>query len=425
MKKSIIVAILILLLVIGWFLSGRFFNSSKYQSENFSKTNQESENINKDIENLNQIIVETNVSKFETIDQSIILQGQTISNRSIDIKAQTTGNVIKKSFKRGDNLKKDDILIKISMEDRNELLNSLKKEFSKFKKEIILVKETKENNIIKTNEQIKLYDEQIKVYQIEYNTAKELVDKGLGSESKLNIASFNLTQAKTNLTQAKTNLNEIDINYKTQSINLESQLENVKSKIKNIELDINNTIIKTPFNGIIQTSYVEEGDFIRPGDIIANIVDLNPIKIQGYLSESDINKINIGTNAIIMISNSLKKEGKITFISPVAETNTRTFEFIIEAENNDLLFKSGLTTSITINVDSVKAHKISPSILTLKDDGTVGIKALNEKNKVVFYSIENVKDTVDGMWVKGLPEEVTIITSGQEYVNEGQVIETK
>ena len=89
------------------------------------------------------------------------------------------------------------------------MIYSLKKEFSKIKKEIILVKETKENNIIKTNEQIKLYDEQIKVYQIDYNTAKELVDKGLGSESKLNIASFNLTQAKTNL-------NEIVINYKTQ-----------------------------------------------------------------------------------------------------------------------------------------------------------------------------------------------------------------
>ena len=423
MKKSIIVAIIILLLVIGWFLSGRYFNGSQYESENLSKTNQENEDINKNSQNLNQIIVETNFSKFETIDQSIVLQGQTISNRSIDIKSQTTGNVIKKTFKRGDNLNKNDTLIKISIEDRNELLNSLKKEFSKIEKEIILEKETKENNIIKTNEQIKLYDEQIKVFQIEYNTAKELVDKGLGSESKLNIASFNLTQAKTNLIQTKTNVKEIDINYKTQSINLESQLENVKSKIKNIELDIDNTIIKTPFDGIIQASYVEEGDYIRPGDIIANIVDLNPIKIQGYLSESDINKIDIGTNAIIMVSNSLKKEGKITFISPVAETNTRTFEFIIEAENNDLLFKSGLTTSITINIDSVKAHKISPSILTLKDDGTVGIKALDDKNRVIFYSIENVKDTVDGMWVKGLPERVTIITSGQEYVNEGQIIE--
>ena len=95
--------------------------------------------------------------------------------------------------------------------------------------EIILIKETKNNNIIKTNEQIKVHEEQIKLFQIEYNTAKELIDKGLGSESKLNLASFNLTQAKTNLTQSKTNLKEIEIDFKSQTISLESQLENIKS----------------------------------------------------------------------------------------------------------------------------------------------------------------------------------------------------
>ena len=99
-------------------------------------------------------------------------------------------------------------------------------------------------------------------------------------------------------------------------------MENVQSKIKNIEIDIDNTIIKAPFNGIVQSSYIEQGDYIIPGDIIANIVDLNPIKIQGYLSESDINKVQLGTTANVMISNNLKKNGRITFISPVADEDT-------------------------------------------------------------------------------------------------------
>ena len=86
-------------------------------------------------------------------------------------------------------------------------------------------------------------------------------------------------------------------------------------------------------------------------------------------------------------------------------------------------FKSGITTSIIIEGSELLAHKISPSILTLKDDGTVGVKALNESNTVVFYPITKVKDTVDGMWVSGLPDEVILITSGQEYVSEGQKIE--
>ena len=403
MKKSIFIAFLILLGVIAWFYSGYYSNNN--YSQNI--TNDEKQENNNQ-ENYNTIIVETEISKAESINESILLQGQTKENRSIDIKSETTGNVIKKNFTRGQVINNNDLLIEISIEDRKEQLSSLNKESDRIKKEILLIKEKKDNNILKVNEQINLY-------QIEYNSAKELLKKGLGSESKLSLASYNLTQAKTEL-------KEIDINFQSESINLESLLENTKSKIKNIKIDIDNTKILAPFDGFVQSSYIEVGNYITPGDIIANIVDLNPIKIQGYLSEINVNKVKLGTKATVMVSNSLTKTGKITFISPVAETNTRTFEFIIEAENKDLLFKSGLTTSITIGIDSVEAHKISPSILTLKDDGTVGIKTVNNNNTVVFYPIEKIKDTIDGMWVKGLPQEVRIIISGQEYVNEGQII---
>ena len=149
---------------------------------------------------------------------------------------------------------------------------------------------------------------------------------------------------------------------------------------------------------------------------------MNPIKIQGYLSEFDVNKVNVGTKAKVENANSILKIGEVTFISPSAETSTRTFEFTIEADNTDLAFKSGITTSITIEGSELLAHKIPPSILTLQDDGTVGVKALNQKNYVVFYPIKTVKDTVDGMWVSGLPNQVNLIVSGQEYVSIGQQI---
>ena len=408
MKKSIIIALLILILVIAWFLSGYFSERNNYRKID-SDNNENKIETNSDTIDINKIQVEILLSKTKEIGQTITLQGQSLFNRFIDIKSETTGNITKKNFIRGDTVKKNDLLIEISIEDRNELLNSFNKELNKIKKEIILNKEKKENNILKTNEQINLY-------QIEYNSAKELLDKGLGSESKLSLASLNLTQAKTNL-------KEIDINYQSQFINLESQLESIRSKIKNTNLDIENTKILAPFDGIIESSYVEEGTYVRPGDMIVKIVDLNPIKIQGYISESDVNKIKLGKKANIEISNSQKKNGIITFISPVAETSTRTFEFIVEVNNDDLLFKSGQTTSISIDINSVNAHKISPSILTLQDDGSVGIKALNNKNKVIFYPIEKVKDTIDGMWVTGLPDQVRIIVTGQEYVTEGQIVE--
>ena len=43
-------------------------------------------------------------------------------------------------------------------------------------------------------------------------------------------------------------------------------------------------------------------------------------------------------------------------------------------------------------------------------------------NKVIFFPTLTVKDTVDGMWVTGLPDTVNLIITGQEYVSIGDNI---
>ena len=301
MKKSLIVSFILFLAVIGWFLSGRISIGDEHEND---QVFDESSNVNNNDTQNNILKVESQIVYSEEIFQTITLQGQTIHNRTIDIKSETTGNIIKKNYKRGKIVTSDEILVEISMEDRQELLNSYIKELERNKKEIFINEKKRDNSIFKIKEQIKLY-------QIEYQSAKQLIDKGLSSKSKLSLASFNLADATYNL-------KDIELNYQSQVTNLETQLANIKSKIKKIKIDIDNTKITSPFSGIINKSYVEIGDYVRPGNVLFSVVDLNPIKIQGYLSESDINNVKVGTNAIVSNSNSITKTGEITFISPTA-----------------------------------------------------------------------------------------------------------
>ena len=359
MKKSIIIASFILLLVVGWIGSGQFTNVKAQDETNLvslDETGKDNLEITEIEDNGNK--VEVKEFTFSQIDQSIELQGQTTHNKKIDVKSETTGNIININFKRGDKVIKGMSLIEISKENRIELLESAK--------------------------------ELIKLYEIEYSSAKQLLDKGLSSKSKLGLASYNLASAK--------------------------------SQLKNIELDIQKTFINSPFAGVISNKMVEESEYISPGNMLFTIIDLNPIKIQGYLSEFDVNKVKLGTKALIENTNGIQKVGEISFISPSAETTTRTFEITIEADNADLSFKSGITTKITIEGSELKAHKIPPSILTLQDDGTVGVKAINDESIVVFYPTTSVKDTIDGIWVSGLPDTVSLIITGQEYVSVGESI---
>ena len=419
MKKSIYLASAILLITIGWLASGQIGNvnaqdeSIKIEKDAklLNKEEDKSSDNSNNGENANIIKVETKIFNVQQIDQSIVIQGQTIYNKKIDVKSETTGNITNINFDRGDNVIQNKKLLNISIENRKEVLTSVKRDLSRLKKEVIINEKNRDNLLSKNSELIKLYE-------IEYLSAKQLIDKGLSSKSKLSLASFNLVNSKSD---------QIDINlqYEKQLANLESQIASYNSQLKQINLDIEKTKILSPFDGIITDKNIEISDYVTPGMILLTIVNLNPIKVQGYLSEFDVNKIQLNTKALIENTNGIKKNGKITFISPSAETSTRTFEIEIEADNSDLTFKSGITTSIVIEGSELLAHKIPPSILTLQDDGTIGVKALSDENMVIFFPIQKVKDTVDGMWVSGLPNEVNLIISGQEYVSTGQIIELK
>ena len=407
MKKSIFIAFFILLLVVGWIGSGQFTDVNAQDDTSLS-TNSSNETVEKvEVEDTGNK-VEVKEFNFSQIDQSIELQGQTTHNKKIDVKSETTGNIINIAFKRGDKVSKGEELIKISIENRKELLNSAKKDLDRLNKELELNEKNKINRLSQNKELIKLYE-------IEFASAKQLIDKGLSSKSKLSLASFNLANARSDQ-------EDILITFESQQSSIGAQIANVRSQLKNIELDIDKTVINSPFSGIISDKMIEESEYITPGNIMFTIIDLNPIKIQGYLSEFDVNKVSLGTKAIIENTNGLKKNGTISFISPSAETSTRTFEITIEADNADLSFKSGITTKITIAGSELKAHKIPPSILTLQDDGTVGVKAVNDENIVIFYPTTSVKDTIDGIWVSGLPDKVNLIVTGQEYVAVGESV---
>ena len=407
MKKSIFIASFILLVVVGWIGSGQFTNVNA-QDDSSASTDSDTVSVEKVVIEDSGNKVELKEFNFSQIDQSIELQGQTTHNKKIDVKSETTGNITNIAFKRGDKVSKGEELIKISIENRKELLNSARKDLERLNKELELNEKNKINRLSQNKELIKLYE-------IEFASAKQLIDKGLSSKSKLSLASFNLANARSDQ-------EDILINFESQQSSIEAQIANVKSQLKNIELDINNTVINSPFSGIISDKMIEETEYITPGNIMFTIIDLNPIKIQGYLSEFDVNKVSLGTKAIIENTNGVKKNGTISFISPSAETSTRTFEITIEADNADLSFKSGITTKITIAGSELKAHKIPPSILTLQDDGTVGVKAVNDENIVIFYPTISVKDTIDGIWVSGLPDKVNLIVTGQEYVAIGESV---
>ena len=65
---------------------------------------------------------------------------------------------------------------------------------------------------------------------------------------------------------------------------------------------------------------------------------------------------------------------------------------------------------------------MSPAFLSLDDAGRVGIKMVDDDERVEFRPVTILDDGPEGVWLGGLPDEITVITVGHEFVQTGQVV---
>ena len=187
-------------------------------------------------------------------------------------------------------------------------------------------------------------------------------------------------------------------------------------------VELNRTEVKSPFSGYIE-SVVKPGNFIERGQVCATIIQLDPIIFVAEVPEISIAKVKVGQNVDINLVTGQKVSGILSFVSKSASPATKTFRVEVEIQNKDGLIRDGLTADLIIKTDKVKAHKISPSILILDDDGKLGVRITNTENIVEFYEIEIVQDSPEGLRATGIPEGSNIIIQGQGFVEEGQLVQ--
>ena len=182
-----------------------------------------------------------------------------------------------------------------------------------------------------------------------------------------------------------------------------------------------------PFDSSIEESYVELGDYVKKGDNIAKIVDLDPIFITLNTTEKEIQNLSLNQKAKVIISNK-EYEGMINYISKTSDKLTRNFKIQVKINNKENKIISGLSSEVEISLPNRKAYFIASSLVSLDNQGKIGIKAV-KNNKVFFLTIEILSDVGNGFWVDSNQdvnfEDFKIISQGHEYVISGEEVKVK
>jgi multidrug efflux system membrane fusion protein len=185
------------------------------------------------------------------------------------------------------------------------------------------------------------------------------------------------------------------------------------------EKELERLEIKASFAGLLESDTAELGSLLQPGGLCATVIQLDPIKLVGYAPEAQVGRIEVGALAGARLSDGRELRGRVTFLSRRADDTTRTFRLEIEVPNADLSVRDGQTAELLIASDGAKAHLLPQSTLTLNDDGVLGVRLVGDGNLTVFAPVQLLRDTVQGVWITGLPDAADVITVGQEYVVEG------
>ncbi|NKB43946.1 MAG: efflux RND transporter periplasmic adaptor subunit [Alphaproteobacteria bacterium] len=297
-------------------------------------------------------------SNAQPFESDIVLQGRTAASQMVDLRAEVSGRAEEILVREGQPVTKDDAILKIAVNDRAARLNQARAA--------------------------------IEQRRIQVEAARQLAKQNFGTQVRLAEA--------------------------------EAQYQQAKADAVRFELDLANTTVRAPFDGIFDTRDTDVGAVLNVSDKIGTVVDLDPLKVTGQISERNVRDVKIGMRGSMVLSDGTEVDGEISYVASVSDPSTRTFKIELLVPNPESDILAGLAAQLRLPAGEVMAHSISPSVLTLSDSGQIGIKTVDANKTIRFWPVQILDDGPQGTWVSGLPQNATIVIVGQDYVAVGQKV---
>lgn len=179
------------------------------------------------------------------------------------------------------------------------------------------------------------------------------------------------------------------------------------------------TQIRAPFRGVFETRMAGVGEFLGPGGSCGVVVELDPVVVIADAAERHATQIRVDAAARLKLSDGAEAQGRVRYIARTADPTTRMFRVEVEVPNPTNTIPVGRVAEVRIQTGQGDAHKVNPALLTLDDQGRIGVRYLDVGGLVSFAPADVVDETAEGTWITGLPREALIVAEGQENVRPG------
>ncbi len=207
--------------------------------------------------------------------------------------------------------------------------------------------------------------------------------------------------------------------------NATAQLAISKARFEEIRARLDRTRIVAPTAGVLNDLFVEEGEYIDAGKPVAEVVETDPVKVAVEVPERDIAFFSVGDEAEVFVNikgTERREVGPITFISELADSQTRSTRVEILLENKDRLLHSGQIVRVRLMRRTLKDAILIPLLAVIPMEDSMAVYAVDstqaERREVKLGIIKGDRVQVTA----GLQPGEKLIVAGHRFVAPGQKV---
>ena len=369
--KRIVSLILILVLAMG-VLSGCKEKAKKTSSEAV----EQEKYIPVNVENVDA----------RTISEKTTFSGKIIPNKEVMVFPKIPGKVTSLNAEVGKTVSAGSVLFTIEQDD-------IQKQVDQAKKSVDIAWSNYEKA-----------KEQIDNAKVNFERTKELYEEGAIPKSQYEQAE---------LAASDSTLNTIRIQCEQAELAYNQALNSLKD-----------TTTVASIGGVVSAVNINQGEMASGAQPAVTIVDVSKLYVQIDVPENIISKVAVGQKVDIEVPSSAEKKltGVIEVVSPTTDPRTQLYQVKVLINTDGKAIKSGMFAKVSLNTYSKVNVTAVKSDAVLEDGGKTYVYLLQD-DKAVKRDVKVGFDTGEYIEIlEGLKKGETIITKGQQYVENGSKV---
>ena len=354
------------------------------------------------------------------ISLSVSKNGQVVSDNAVSVFTTSSQRVNKVFFKKGDNVKKGDVVLTFYPVDKNETLRKIQMKNLEIKKY--------ERNLVDAQGSLRRKKEskslEIQQKSRDLYNAEELYK--VGGETRVNV-----DNARKDLRNSRLDLDTVDSEQKASIEDARTSLKTAKLELATLQEDLSliKDEITSPVDGVITEMTADENYRVNTETTLFKVSDSTNMRVEVSLSDNEVKNIQVGQRVEIT-SDSLpdgeKIEGSVLQISGVAEKSSSLDESntTVKIQINETKgLKPGATITATIFYKESKNVPRLPYSSVINENGKYYAFVVGKGNKVSKREIKvGMNDDTFYAVESGISVGERVITVADERLKDGQKI---